>query len=96
MAIVVEEEKSKGSALSIVLWLAVIGVVLYGAYYLFFTHPEQIDLKLPVSVKAPTELANVKVDPNQVLGSDTFKSFHPAPMASSTATAGKQNPFLGF
>lgn len=96
MAIVVEEEKSKSNIVSILMWLVIIGVVIYLAYYLFFAHPEKIDLNLPVSVSSTTELVNISISPDQVLGSDKFKALTPSEPASSTAMTGKTNPFMGF
>jgi hypothetical protein len=94
MAIVVESQQKRGSIGKLLIWLLLLGVVVFGMYYLFFKRPDVIpSLTAPAAFKQATELSGVKLDPGTVVQSAPFQSLkQQAPQMQQPAT-GRTNPF---
>lgn len=95
MAIVVEQERGgKGGVVKAIVWIAMFGVVLAGAYYLFFKRPDIIpSLAQPDGLKGVNAIANVKLDPDAVVQSAAFQSLRPQVPDMPAPATGRSNPF---
>jgi hypothetical protein len=100
MAIVIEEEKRSGAGgsglLNALLWIALIGGVAFGAYYVFFQKPEIIDLAVPNDFKNTEQISRLELHPDEVLQSPQFTNLRSYITPPATPESGKANPFLGF
>lgn len=98
MAIVVESgQNSKGGMVKIIIWLLILGVAVFGAYYLFFKRPDVIpNLVTPPSFQQANELSGVKIDPGAVVQSPAFQALKPQVPAMPTPSVGRENPFAPF
>lgn len=95
MAIVIEQENSgKGGLIKIVIWVIILMVILVGAYFLFFKHPDVIpSLAQPAGLKEVNVLSQVKLDPDAVVQSQAFQSLKPQAPDMPTPATGRSNPF---
>jgi|LNFM01.2.fsa_nt_gb hypothetical protein len=94
MAIVVESGQKKGGITKIIIWLMLLGVVLFGVYYLFFKRPDVIpNLVAPASFQQASELSGVKLDPGAVVQSPAFQDLRPQAPEMPVPAAGRENPF---
>lgn len=95
MAIVVQEERSyQVNWIGILLWVAVIGMLVSVAYYLFFKNPEMVGNILPGSTATESEFSNLNLDMSQLQKSQRFQSLKDFPAPVSNAPSGRDNPFL--
>lgn len=96
MAIVIEQERGgKGGIVKMLIWLIVLVVIVVGAYFLFFKHPDAIPgLATPQGLKQVNELSQVKLDPDAVVQSQAFQSLKPQAPDMPTPPTGRSNPFL--
>lgn len=96
MAIVIEQERSgRGGLLKIVIWAIILIIILVGAYFLFFKHPDAIPgLATPQGLKEVNVLSQVKLDPDAVVQSPAFQSLKPQAPDMPTPPTGRSNPFL--
>ena len=95
MAIVVEEHRSNGGLLTVLLWAAVMVAVAVGLYYLFFKAPTLIEIKASGSFKNIQELSRINLDPKEVKDNAVFKSLNPYINTQNIPTpTGRSNPFL--
>ena len=96
MAIVIEQERNgKGGLIKIVIWVMILLVILVGAYFLFFKHPDAIpSLASPSALKEVNVLSQVKLDPEAVVQSKAFQSLKPQAPDMPTPATGRSNPFL--
>lgn len=95
MAIVIEQEQGgKGGLTKIIIWAIILIVILVGAYFLFFKHPDVIpSLAQPAAFKQVNFLSEVKLDPDAVVQSASFQSLKPQAPDMPTPTTGRANPF---
>jgi hypothetical protein len=95
MAIVLEEDRSKvgASLINVALWLVFIVVLAIGTYYLF-KKPEIIEIALPDNVKESQQIADFKINPEEVLRNDEFKALRPYVTIPSLPRVGHPNPFM--
>lgn len=95
MAIVVDSgQGSKGGIVKIVIWLLILGVILFGAYYLFFKRPDVIpSLATPSAFQQASQLSGVKIDPGSVVQSAAFQTLKPQVAEMPAPVTGRANPF---
>ena len=100
MAIVVEEEKRGGGVggglLNSLLWIALIGGIAFGAYYVFFQKPELVEIAVPSDFKNTEQISKLELHPEEVLESPQFKNLRAYVTPLPLPETGKSNPFLGF
>lgn len=95
MAIVVEEEKNRYSRLpALVSWMVIIAIIAVAAYYIFFKRPDIISISPPAELGEIEELLEIRIAPEEVVGSPSFQALklYVSPLVPSTP--GKANPFL--
>lgn len=95
MAIVIEQERSgKGGVIKMAIWIAILVVILAGAYFLFFKHPDAIpSLATPTGLRDVNSIATVKLDPDAVVQSPAFQALKPQAPDMPTPQTGRPNPF---
>ena len=94
MAIVVESQQKKGGIGKLLIWLLLVGVVVFGIYYLFFKRPDVIpNLAAPAAFKQAAELSGVKIDPGAVVQSAPFQALRPQAPEMQVPATGRTNPF---
>jgi hypothetical protein len=95
MAIVIEQERTgKGGTIRMIIWIAILLVIVVGAYFLFFKHPDVIpNLATPTSLKDVNSIATVKLDPDAVVQSPAFQSLKPQAPDMPAPQTGRPNPF---
>ncbi|MEY4731546.1 MAG: hypothetical protein RL681_492 [Candidatus Parcubacteria bacterium] len=99
MAIIVEEEQSRGvssGVVSILVWLLILGIIAVAVYYVFFAEPELITISSPEGFAATELTANADIDPQTVLGDPQFTNLHDYVTPIPPGSFGRSNPFLGF
>lgn len=98
MAIVVEEEKRGFGILTFIIWLAIIGVIGFGAYYIFFIQPEVVDIVFPSSLSNLSDLSeNIDALRPELIESDpVFNSLKRWVTTPISPEVGRSNPFLSF
>lgn len=98
MAIVIEEEKGKTGAVSVFIWLVIIGIIFAIAYYLFFKKPDLIPLiKVPSNFQSTDQLKNITLQPNDVIENPQFKALQKyINFEVADPRGGRPNPFLGL
>lgn len=98
MAIIVEEEKNTKHIAGAAGWLAILIVLGFAAYYLFFAPVPSSTGPLPANLQKLTPLANMTLDPQSVLQGAAFTALQPPPFALPTSTGpvavGRPNPFV--
>ncbi|MBI3589193.1 MAG: hypothetical protein HY093_02145 [Candidatus Liptonbacteria bacterium] len=100
MAIVVEEDKKGPSLMSIGIWVALIVVIGYATYYVFFKEPEVVDVFIPTDSAFENigRLSKInRLDPD-ILKSPAFKSISNGSYITvpSAGRSGRVNPFSPF
>jgi len=99
MAIVVEEEQSRGvssGVVSILVWLLILGIIAAAVYYVFFAEPEFITITAPEDFAATEITARADIDPQAVLGDPRFTNLRDYVTPPPPGSFGRSNPFLGF
>src|SRR3989344_5104869 len=99
MAIVVEEEQSRGvssGVVSILIWLLVLGIIAAAVYYVFFAEPEFITISAPEDFTETEITARAEIDPQAVLGDPRFTNLNDYVTSPPPGSFGRSNPFLGF
>lgn len=96
MAIIVEETRKRTNFLSVMIWLIVIGVIGFAAYYIFFKQPEIVDLAIPNEFQDTTELSKIKLNRASIDNDATFGTLKPYTTPPSDSRTGRSNPFLSF
>lgn len=92
MAIIVEQERSAptSSIVSFLIWIIILGIVGAALYFIFFKSPMSIDLVLP---KTTTALSQIQFNDTIITRASALREYTPQTPAAST---GRPNPFLGF
>ena len=93
MAIVVEEESPKVSAVSVLIWLIILAIVAVAVYYIFFAKPELVEIVAPPAFRNVDTLARVVINPNDVVGSQAFQALKQYITIPAIGNAGRANPF---
>ncbi len=99
MAILIEEQKRSGSgrgAGGLLIWLFALGLIGVAVYYLFFTHPELIELPAPQGFEMTTELSKVDFQVADALKTQISERLKNQVVVSEGGTFGRPNPFIGF
>ncbi|OGZ52752.1 MAG: hypothetical protein A3B25_00975 [Candidatus Ryanbacteria bacterium RIFCSPLOWO2_01_FULL_48_26] len=95
MAIVVSEEgEKKIDIVNLTIWLFLLIVVGITAYFIFFKKPELVDVASPSSYRNIDPLAQVTLNPEEVVNSPDFQSLKQYVPLLSPASVGRSNPFL--
>ena len=95
MAIIVEEEKSRISLVTVVIWLAILIVIGVAAYYIFFTEPQLVEVtSQPAGFENLNPLSKINLNPNDLLTSQAFQSLKQYIELPVAGNAGRPNPFL--
>ena len=94
MAIIIEERKRGFGFLNSILWLAIVGVIFFATYYIFFKTPEIFDVVLPAeeAFKDVERLSKITLDP-EIINSPAFKSLTIYVTVPESGKAGRLNPF---
>lgn len=94
MAIVVDSGRAPRSIGKLVIWALILGVILFGAYYLFFKRPDVIpNLAAPAGFQQANQLSGIKLDPDAVVQSATFQALKEQAPAQAAPATGRSNPF---
>ena len=94
MAIVIESDRAPRSFGKIIVWLLILGVILFGAYYLFFKRPDVIpNLAAPSGFQEARQLSGIKLDPDAVVQNPAFQALKPQAPDQPTPETGRTNPF---
>ncbi len=94
MAIIVEQEKKSVNWFAVVIAIVVIGVVFFGAYFLFFKRPDVIEVVTPGKLDQINKLSKISFQPEEVVNSPSFKSLRQYGSSTTpTQTQGRENPF---
>ena len=103
MAIVLEDEKKGVSLVTVLSIIVVVGIVFFGAYYLFFTKPELIEVVVPQSLQNVQGISHLTFDPKTAFDSDSgekssqvFRTLRKFGEALPLPTPGRTNPFKAF
>ncbi len=99
MAIIVEEERTRGvssGVVSVLVWLLVLGIIAVAVYYVFFAEPEFITITAPEDFTATEVTARADIDPQTVLGDPRFTNLNDYVTPPPPGSFGRSNPFLGF
>ncbi len=97
MAIIVEENKKKGSLLNLLVWVIIIGVILFATYYIFFKEPEIIDVVIPQkdAFNNIDSLSKIKLDP-EIIKNPAFEALNSYIDLPEKGRSGRLNPFSSF
>jgi len=96
MAIVIEEEKNGTSVMGVVMWVVVFAIIIAAVYYVFFAQPQLVEVVAPANFKNINPLANINLNPEDVVNSRNFQSLKQYVTPSSPENFGRSNPFLPF
>lgn len=97
MAIIISEEKSKASLISLLGWLGILAVIGAAVYYIFFSAPELVIIAPSGNVGAIAPIAQIALHPEDVINSPAFQSLQtqvPLPSPTGPTPIGRSNPFL--
>ncbi|MBU6500334.1 MAG: hypothetical protein KGJ89_00695 [Patescibacteria group bacterium] len=94
MAIVLEEEKNKTNIVSIITWLAVLGIIVAAVYYIFFNQPQLVEVAAPANFQNVDPLSKIKLNPEDVINSQSFQSLKQYVAPPVPGNAGRDNPFV--
>jgi len=95
MAILIEEQRDRGQWITIVIWLVIIVVIGFSAYYLFFKRPNYVEIAIPDNYKNTTELIKFNLRPDEVVNLPQFQALKQYVTVPALPSTGKANPFLG-
>lgn len=97
MAIVVEENRPKINFLSLLIWVVLIAVIAFAAYYFFFKEPEVIDVVIPADKNFENidSLSKIQLDP-EIIRNPDFESLTSYTTPPKEGRAGRENPFSPF
>jgi hypothetical protein len=94
MAILVEEEKKSVNWVGIATTIIIIGILFFGAYYIFFKDPGVIEgLTAPKEVQNITQLSKTNIDPSKIIQSTEFKNLKDLADPLVLPSVGRANPF---
>ena len=93
MAIVIQEEKNRGSWFGFTVLLVVLVVLGFALYYLFFVQPEILTAVTSTNLQSIEEFSQMQFDPRSVTGSDFFKSKKQFIPLTPTVHGGNPTPF---
>jgi hypothetical protein len=94
MAILVEEEKKPVNWVGIATAIIIIGILFFGAYYVFFKDPGVIEgLTAPKDLQNITQLSKTNIDPSKIIQSTEFKNLKDLADPLVLPSAGRANPF---
>jgi hypothetical protein len=98
MAIIIEENKNKVDGVRLLGWLGIIIVIGAAIYYLFFAAPEAVVISPPANFTEIAPLAQVNLNPEDVLNSAAYTALKAPPFALPTpqgpASVGRPDPFV--
>lgn len=94
MAIIVEEERSRPSIIAVLMWLMVLIIVAVAVYYIFFVQPQVVDIGVPSNFQNIDPLAEINLNPEDVIGSSGFQSMKQYVTPPVPGNAGRANPFV--
>lgn len=94
MAIVVEEERPQINITQALMWLTVLAIVGSAIYYIFFAKPEIVDVAVPTAFKNLDPLAQVNLNPEDLLNDPSFQSLKEYVTLPEPGNAGRINPFI--
>lgn len=94
MAIIVEEERKRGSPARAVLWMTVLIILGIAAYYIFLARPQTIEIVAPPGFGTLEPLAEAQVNPESIVNSADFQSLKQYVSLPEPGNAGRINPFI--
>ncbi len=78
-------------------WVGFLVVIIATIYYVFFAAPQLITITPTAGLSAIAPIANVNLNPEDVINSKVFQGLHspiPAPSPAGPAGVGRVNPFI--
>ncbi|MEK7212728.1 MAG: hypothetical protein AAB686_03555 [Patescibacteria group bacterium] len=93
MATFVEKKNGGLGIISVLIWLVLIGVVIGGAYYIFFKKPELISVAPPAEFEDVKQLAAIELDPQAVVEGAKFQALKSHITSKTPERFGRSNPF---
>lgn len=96
MAIIIEEEKKGIGFTTILVWLIILGVIAFAAYYLFFKQPDIIDIVAPPVLDKTSELSKIKLNRATIDNDAIYNSLKSYITVPKDTPQGRLNPFLSF
>jgi len=94
MAIIVEEEKSRGGIIKLVMWMGLLVIIAVAVYYIFFAQPQVVEFAIPPAFVNINPIAAVSVNQEDVINSPAFQALKPYVTIPTPTTNGRTNPFL--
>jgi hypothetical protein len=97
MAIIVAGEKQKSPLAAILTILAIVIILVIGAYYLFFSPAPAIEkVIVPQDLQSISQVSKVSIDTQAITESATYKTLVPKLPALQVSGYGRANPFILF
>lgn len=99
MAIIIEEQKRAHlNFVQIIGWTAIILILCFAIYYVFFSAPELVTIPAPAGLAEVAPLTQAVLHPEDVLNSAAFQALRPSsiplPTPTGPAPVGRSNPFI--
>ena len=95
MAITIYDEgERKVDIVSIAMWATLLLVVGISVYFIFFKQPGLVEVVSPANYKNIDPLANVTLNPEEVVNGKDFQSLKQYVPLPPPAEVGRVNPFL--
>lgn len=94
MAIVIQEEKRQINWFALGVTVLIAGMILWGAYYLFFVKPALLEKAVPLQLQSIKELSGIKLDPEAIINNPSFQVLKQYVNPVEIGLAGKNNPFV--
>lgn len=82
--------------MKLIMFIVVLGVLFFAAYYLFFAPTPAFDYIAPQSLRQAAELSRFDIEPSSVLESPEFRSLRKINGLPTGGTFGRANPLSGF
>ncbi len=98
MAIIIEEQKQGGTRAigGMLVWLFAMVLLGVSVYYLFFTHPELIEIPPPEGFQNESTLSRIDLQMADPLKAQISEQLKSQVIVSEGGTFGRPNPFIGF
>ena len=96
MAIIIEEERRGMSPLRILTWLIILGTIGFASYYIFFKHPQVVDVVVDPGLKNTAQLSTIKLNRATIDNDAVYNSLKSYITVPTEGQAGRLNPFLSF
>jgi len=93
MALIIEQNKRSINWFGILVFIFLLGVILFGGYFLFFGPTPVIEIIAPVELGTADKIARIKLDAGKIIESPILKSFKQYGADVGVGNLGRSNPF---